>query len=351
MLEESVTRRSFIGKTALSGLALGAAAPAFLAACAAGGNTPAKSGSVRSFSFAYAEPHTTVGGFIADTFAQKLQELSNGSLQLVQYGNGTLGQEQDTDLKILSGDIDFALSATANLTVVAPEAGVLSLHYLFKDQNHMVKSMSDPKVNQVFSQMVADKTQGAMSLGLFTSGFRDVYAKRAINSIADLKGVKMRVQASKTEDAFFNAYGAVAVHMPLGQVYTSLQTGVIDMAETTPDGFVQFKFYEVTPVMSATEHEVDNFHLGMSKKTWDSLTKQQQTWVKDAFAYMQPLAIQKAMQLAGDAVGRINGVGAKFNSSFDKSGLEKIAVPLQDTLATSLGSTATELLSLIRKLG
>ena len=336
----------------MTGLALGAS-PTLLEACAAGGtsSSPSKPGSIRSLSFAYAEPHTTVDGFIADTFAQKLQELSSGSIQLVQYGNATLGQEQDTDVKLLSGDIDFALSATANLTVVAPEAGVLSLHYIFKDDNHMVKSMSDPKINELFAKMVADKTQGALSLGLFTSGFRNVYAKQAVNSIGDIKGKKMRVQASQTEDAFFNAYGAVAVHMPLGQVYTSLQTGVVQMAETIPDGYVQFKFYEVTPVMSATQHEADNFHLGMSKKTWDSLNSQQQTWVKDAFAYMQPLAIKKALDLGQEAITKINSLGAKFNTSVDKAGFEQIATPLQDSLATSLGPTAVQLLQMIRKLG
>jgi len=235
--------------------------------------------------------------------------------------------------------------------VVAPEAGVLSLHYIFKDENHMVKSMSDPKINELFAKMVADKTQGALSLGLFTSGFRNVYAKQVVNSIGDIKGKKMRVQASKTEDAFFNAYGAVAIHMPLGQVYTSIQTGVVQMAETIPDGYVQFKFYEVCPVMSATQHEVDNFHLGMSKKTWDSLNSQQKTWVKDAFAYMQPLAIKKALDLGQEAITKINSLGAKFNTSVDKSGFEQIATPLQDSLATSLGPTAVQLLQMIRQLG
>ena len=347
MLNEAISRRVFIQRAAMTSLALATPA-ALLEACSAAG-TSNKPGSVRSFSFGYVEPSTTVDGFIADTFDKKLQELSGGSLKIVQYPNGQLGQEEDMDRKLLTGDIDFSLSASANLTVIAPEAGALSLHYLFKNEDHMIKAMSDPKVNQVWSQMVADKTNGALSLGLFTAGFRNIYSKQSVSSIGDIKGKKIRVQASKTEDAFFGAYGAVAVHMPFGQVYTSLQTGVVQMAETLPDGFVQFKLYEVAPTMSETQHEVDNFHLGMSKKTWDSLTSQQQTWVKDAFTYMQPLANKKGLDLGHEAITKIASLGAKYNTSVDKSKFVEIATPLQDGIAKNLGPTAVQLVDLIRK--
>ena len=79
--------------------------------------------------------------------------------------------------------------------------------------------------------MIKDTVQGAQILRLITIGMRNFYSKKEVTNLADLKGLKVRVQATKTEDTLFSAYGAQVVHMPFGEVYTSLQTGVVDVAE------------------------------------------------------------------------------------------------------------------------
>ena len=91
-----------------------------------------------------------------------------------------------------------------------------------------------------------------------------------------MNGKKVRVQATKTEDTFFPAYGAQPVHMPFGEVYTSLQTGVVDMAENGVNVYLSNKHYEVAPVMSFTQHEANNNLIWVSDKTWQSLTPEQQ---------------------------------------------------------------------------
>ena len=106
--------------------------------------------------------------------------------------------------------------------------------------------------------MFEDTVQGGHVLALATLGFRDFYSKKEVHSIADIKGVKVRVQATATEDAIFPAYGAQTVHMPFGNVYTSLQTGVVDMAENGINVYMANKHYEVAPVMTLSQHEANN---------------------------------------------------------------------------------------------
>ena len=91
---------------------------------------------------------------------------------------------------------------------------------------------------------------------------RNMYSKKEIEKVDDIKGLKVRVQATATEDPMFPAYGAQTVHMPFGSVYTSLQTGVVDVAENGVNVYLANKHYEVAPVLSMTEHEANNsFHL------------------------------------------------------------------------------------------
>ena len=100
-------------------------------------------------------------------------------------------------------------------------------------------------------------------LTVITLGLRDFYCKQEIHKVADMKGKKIRVQATPTEDTLFPAYGAQVVHMPFGDVYTSLQTGVVDVAENGVNVYLSNKHYEVAPIMSFTEHEANNnLHLG-----------------------------------------------------------------------------------------
>ena len=109
--------------------------------------------------------------------------------------------------KIRSGDIDFVITSTANASTVAPQAGVLSLHFIFRDQKHLASTIADPNVSKAFREMVQDSVQGAQVLALMTMGMRNMYSKKEIKSVDDVKGQKVRVQATKTEDTHFPAYG------------------------------------------------------------------------------------------------------------------------------------------------
>src|SRR5256714_7248749 len=183
-------------RIALAALALGAAA--FL--------IPGGANAQRVFSFAYDQPNTTAYGIAANIFDAKLKELSGGKMSINQFPGAQLGQEPQMLQKMRAGDIDFVITSTANASTLAPQAGVFSLHFIFRDQNHLQHTLADPAVSKAFREMIKDSVQGAQVLGLLTMGFRNIYSKKDITKLDDIKGMKGRVQATKTEDTHFPAY-------------------------------------------------------------------------------------------------------------------------------------------------
>jgi tripartite ATP-independent transporter DctP family solute receptor len=304
----------------------------------------------RKFTFAYDQPRSTAYGIAADIFDAKLKELSGGKMSIDQFPGAQLGQEPVTLQKIRSGDIDFVITSTANASTVAPQAGVLSLHFIFRDQKHLASTIGDANVSKAFREMVKDSVQGAQVLALMTMGMRNMYSKKEIKSVDDVKGQKVRVQATKTEDTHFPAYGAQTVHMPFGEVYTSLQTGVVNVAENGVNVYMANKHYEVAPILSLTEHEANNNCIWVSDKTWNSLSDQEKQWVQAAADEVAKTEPAKALQLEADSAEKLKKMGVKVVDGVDKSGFAKAAEPVQDQLAKELGPHAVKILELVRNI-
>lgn len=301
----------------------------------------------KHYKFAYDQPAGTGYGIGATIFADKLKELSKGTMLIDQYPGAQLGQEPQVLQLIKTGDIDFCFSASANAATLSPQAGVMSLHFLFRDEDHLKKSVADPAVVKEVRTMIDDTVQGAHVLALLTLGFRNIYAKKEIRKIEDIKGWKVRVQATPTEDTMFPAYGAQIVHMPFGNVYTSLQTGVVDAAENGVNVFLVNKHYEVAPVMSMTEHEANNNLLWISDKLWSSLSAEQKGWVQAAADEVGKQEPAKALDLERQSATKLKSLGVKIVSDVDKSGFNKVAAPYLEKMAKELGPHASKVQQLI----
>jgi tripartite ATP-independent transporter DctP family solute receptor len=302
----------------------------------------------RQFSFAYDQPRSSGYGAGADMFDKKLKELSKGTLSINQYPSAQLGTEAQTMQKVQTGDIDFVMLSTANASTAQPESGVFSIHFIFRDEAHAIKVLGDPTVITAMKDLYAAKISGAHMLGLGCQGLRHIYGKKAVQSVGDLKGVKMRVQATVTEDTTFPAYGAQVVHMPFGEVYTSLQTGVVDMAENGINNYLINKHYEPAPVLSLTEHEANNAALFVSDKVWSGLTEEQKKWVQAAADEVSQNEPTVAFKLEHEALGKLEKMGVKVVKDVDKSGFAQISKPIQDKLASDLGPNAVKVLNLVR---
>jgi len=283
-----------------------------------------------------------------DIFSAKLKELSKGAMLVDQFPGAQLGQESQILQLVRSGDIDFAIVSSANTSTISPQAGVMSLHYLFRSDEHDIKALGDQKVFEAVRDMIDDTVQGIHVIGLGTQGFRHMYGKKEVHKVEDLKGYKVRVQATATEDTMFAAYGAQTVHMPFGSVYTSLQTGVMDFGENAVNVYLINKHYEVAPVLSMTEHEANNAILWISDKLWQSLTPEQQQWVKTAARDVSTQEPKRAFDLERAAAAKLEKMGVKIVPDVDKSGFQKTADPYLDKLAKELGPHADKIKTLIR---
>jgi len=302
---------------------------------------------VKHYRFAYDQPKTTGYGIAGDIFADRLKELSKGTMLVDQYPGAQLGQEPQVLQLMKAGDIEFCISSSANAATLSPEAGVMSLHYLFKSEAHLTKAIADPKVVQAVKEMIEETVQGGHVIAVITLGLRDMYSKKEIRKLEDMKGLKVRVQATATEDTMFPAYGAQTVHMPFGSVYTSLQTGVVDVAENGVNVYLANKHYEVAPVLSMTEHEANNNLIWISYKLWKSLTDQQKQWVTAAANEVGRTQPAKAIELEHKSADQLKALGVKIVTDVDKSGFIKIAAPYQDKLAKELGPHAVKIKDLI----
>jgi tripartite ATP-independent transporter DctP family solute receptor len=320
---------------------------AALALLAASWSTGALSQEVRHFRFAYDQPRNTGYSIAGDIFAERLKQLSKGTMIIDQYPGAQLGQEPQVLQLMKSGDIEFCISSTANAATLSPQAGVMSLHFLFRSEDHLKKSLADPKVVAAVKDMIEDTVQGGHVIALITLGLRSMYSKKEIHKLEDMKGLKVRVQATSTEDAMFPAYGAQTVHMPFGQVYTSLQTGVVDVAENGVNVFLVNKHYEVAPVLSMTEHEANNNVIWISDKLWKSLSAEQKQWVTTAADEVGRTQPAKSLELEHQSATKLKSIGVKIVTDVDKSGFIKVAAPYLDRLAKELGPHAVKIKDLI----
>ena len=329
-------------KTFLRGVASALFLTAGLALAATGAHAQAK-----HYKFAYDQPNTTGYGIVGNVFSDKLKELSKGTMLIDQYPGAQLGQEPQVLQLVKSGDIEFCICASANAATLSPQAGVMSLHYLFRSEDHLVKAVADPAVVKAVREMIDETVQGSHVLAVTTLGLRNIYSKREVKKIEDIKGMKVRVQATPTEDTMFPAYGAQTVHMPFGNVYTSLQTGVVDAAENGVNVYLVNKHYEVAPVLSMTEHEANNSLIWISDKLWSSLTAEQKGWVQAAADEVAKVQPAKALDLEHQSAIKLKAMGVKVVTDVDKSGFIAVATPYLEKMSKDLGPHAAKIQQLI----
>jgi tripartite ATP-independent transporter DctP family solute receptor len=312
--------------------------------------TTASAQDVKHYRFAHDQQLNSGYSIAYDIFSAKLKQLSGGKMLVDQYHGAQLGQEPQLLQLVKAGDLDFAVVSSANTATISPQAGVMSLHFLFRSEDHNIKSLGDPKVYEAIREMIDGTTQGIHAIGLGTQGFRHLYGRKDIRKVEDLKGLKVRVQATATEDTMFPAYGAQTVHMPFGSVYTSLQTGVVEFAENAVNVYLINRHYEVAPILSMSEHEANNCVLWISDKLWQSLSAEQKQWVQAAGRDVSAQEPKMAYGLERDAATKLKGMGVKIVTDVDKAGFQKIADPYLDKLSKELGPHADKVKTLIRSI-
>ncbi|CDX52220.1 TRAP dicarboxylate transporter, DctP subunit [Mesorhizobium plurifarium] len=209
-----------------------------------------------------------------------IKQRTNGRYSIEVYHSAQLGEEKDTIEQTQSGVIDLDRVSMGPFNGIVPETAVPSLPYMFRSVEHMRHVMDGPIGDQILKAFEAHNLVG---LAFYDSGARSFYnTKKDITSMADMKGMKFRVIQSDVFVDMVNALGANATPMAYGEVYSALQTGVIDGAENNWPSFESAKHYEVAKHYTLDQHQIVPEVLVMSKASLDKLTPEDQAIVRQA---------------------------------------------------------------------
>jgi len=214
---------------------------------------------------------------------------------------------------------------------VCPMTMVPTMPFLFSSVDHMRKSLDGPVGAEILKSC---ESVGYVGLAFYDSGARSIYAKKAIRSVADAKGLKIRVQQSDLWVALVSAMGANATPMPYGEVYTGLKTGLIDAAENNIPSVDTAKHVEAVKVYSKTEHSMAPEILVMSKVIWDKLPANEQAMIRQAAK--ESVAVQrKAWDEAEDkSLANVKAAGAEI-VEVDKKSFQSVMAPVYDKFMTT----------------
>ncbi len=211
---------------------------------------------------------------------QRLDSLSSGSLQIQIYPSQQLGTERQLLELMQLGSIGMTKVASAVLEGFAAEYKVLSLPYLFRNDSHRHAALSGPAGRAI---LLSSEPYWLRGLAYYDAGSRSFYTTdQPIYSPSHLEGLKIRTLESATQVRMVNSLGGSATPIAWGEIYTSLQQGVVDGAENNPPSFYTSRHYEVSRYYSLDEHTGLPDVLLISTIIWDQLTPQQQDWVQQA---------------------------------------------------------------------
>jgi tripartite ATP-independent transporter DctP family solute receptor len=209
-----------------------------------------------------------------------IAERSNNRFQLRVFHSRQLGEEKETIEQTRVGAIDLNRTNVALIGSFVPAMNVLAMPFLFRSIEHLEKVLDGPIGNEILSSF---EPYGFVGLTFYDSGARSIYnSVRPVRSIADMKGLRLRVQQSELMSDMIKALGAEPVELPYGQVLTGLATRLIDGAENNWPSFVTTDHYKYAGYYTLTEHTMSPEVLVMSQKAWASLSTEDRKLFRDA---------------------------------------------------------------------
>ncbi|MBC7436201.1 MAG: TRAP transporter substrate-binding protein [Bdellovibrionales bacterium] len=212
--------------------------------------------------------------------SETLSKATGGKHSIKVFNNAALGQEKDTIEQTKIGALAMTRVNIAPMNNICPMTVVPTMPFLFRSKEHMRAVLDGPIGEEILKSCEA---QGFVGLAYYDSGSRSMYTvKKPIRTLADAKGLKVRVQQSDLWVSLLEAMGANATPMPYGEVYTALKTGVVDAAENNYPSYESSRHFEVAKYYSRTEHSMAPEMLLFSKRVWDTLPPADQQAIRAA---------------------------------------------------------------------
>jgi tripartite ATP-independent transporter DctP family solute receptor len=214
-----------------------------------------------------------------DRFGELVGQRTNNRIRMRTYHSAQLGQQDEAIQQMRLGSIDFANFNLSPFNNLAPSTQVVTLPFLFRDVAHMQRA-----IDGIAGEEIARDLQqiGIIALAWYDAGARSIYTTRAVRTPADLRGMKIRVQTSDLWIDLMRALGANPTPLPFGEVFTSLQSGVIDGAENNWPSYESTRHFEVARFYSTTEHSNVPEVLAVSQQRWARLSEADRNILRDA---------------------------------------------------------------------
>lgn len=262
-----------------------------------------------------------------------IEERTGGRIEIDVFHSAQLGEEKDTIEQTRFGVIDLNRISMAPFNGLIPETAILSLPYLFRDTDHL-HAVLDGEIGQEVLDLF--EAQGLIALAYYDPGSRSFYNKtRAINSIEDLAGLKFRVIQSDVFVDMVAALGASAVPMPYGEVYSAIETGVIDGAENNFPSYESSGHYEVAKHYTLDMHTMVPEVLVMSKMSWDKLSPEDQEIIRQAAKDSIPFNREAWAAREKDSEDKVRAAGVEIVADIDKAPFVAAMGPVYEKYAST----------------
>jgi tripartite ATP-independent transporter DctP family solute receptor len=310
-------------------LKLGAAAALGAAGVGYARQSSAQAKLVLKASDVHPEGYPTV--VAVQNMGKKLEQATNGRISVQMYASMQLGGEKEAIEQAQVGAIQLGRVSVGALGPVVDDLNVFNLPFLFRDTAHMEKVIDGPIGQELLDKVTNNPNTHLVGLCWMDAGARNMYdTKHPIKSIEDLKGMKVRVMGNPMFVDMMNDLGGNGVAMGYDQVFSALQTGVVDGAENNPPSFYFDNHYQVAKYYTMTEHLIVPEILIFSRPTWDKLDKADQELVAK-FGREAQLDERKLWQeKEKDALDKMKAAGIEIDTVKDKKAFQDAVKPVWD---------------------
>ena len=214
-----------------------------------------------------------------EQMGKKLEKATDGKMKIQMFSGGVLGTETEVVEQTQLGAIQLARVSLSVVGPIVPDVNAFNLPFVFRDEDHMRKVV-DGDIGQEILDKVTNSNFNLVALGWMDGGTRHLYTKRPVRSKEDLNGLKIRMQGNPVLLDTMNAMGGNGVALATGEIFSALQTGVIDGAENNSPTLLSHNHYQVTKYFTQTGHLIIPELLVMSKSSWNKLNADQQALIK-----------------------------------------------------------------------
>ena len=216
-----------------------------------------------------------------ENMGKTLSRETNGELTFQYFPGGVLGSEKEVIEQMQVGAVQLSRVSLGIVGPVVPDVNVFNMPFIFRDHQHMRNVIDGPVGDEILDKITHSEF-GLVALAWMDGGTRNVYTKKPVRKLEDLKGMKIRVQGNPMFIDMMNAMGGNGIAMDTGEIFSALQTGVIDGAENNPPTLLEHNHFQNAKFYSLTGHLILPEPIVMSKITWEKLTPEQQALVKTA---------------------------------------------------------------------